>query len=150
MTSRPTAQRHEYRHLVSVPVRWGDVDMLGHVNNVQFLRYAEEARVTWIRRFAADPAQLFVGEGLILADIQCSFIRQLRWPATVEIGVRAEKLGRSSMTLLNPIFVAGEDSPVATARAIVVWFDYQQQKTTPLPEKLRQAIREFEVVPPQE
>lgn len=137
-----------------MPVRWGDVDRLGHVNNVQFLRYAEDARVTWIDRVRPDKRQDGqgdeVGDGLILADIQCSFIRQLRWPATVEIGARAEKIGRSSMTLLNPVFEVGQDEPVAIARAIVVWFDYRAQKSVAIPEALRAAIRRFEMVAPQE
>ncbi len=133
-----------------MPVRWGDVDRLGHVNNVQFLRYAEDARVTWFDRLRAGLQQDSKDEGPILADIQCSFLRQLRWPATVEIGARAQRIGRSSMTLINPVFEAGQRQPVALARAVIVWFDYRAQKSVPVPEQLRAAIRQFEILTPEE
>ncbi|MGH8529591.1 MAG: acyl-CoA thioesterase [Nevskiales bacterium] len=148
---RPEVRREQFKHLLSMPVRWGDVDRLGHVNNVQFLRYAEDARVTWVERMRTGLQQAdLTDEGPILADIQCSFLRQLRWPAAVEIGARAERIGRSSMTLINPVFEAGQTEPVAIARAVIVWFDYKAQKSVPVPEPLRAAIRQFEVLAPEE
>lgn len=140
--------RSQYSHLLPHVVRWGDVDMLGHVNNVQYFRFAEEARVTWISKIVPNPTELFSGEGLILADIQCQFIRQLRWPVTIEVGSRVVKMGRSSMTILNPIFEQAVAAPAAVARAVVVWFDYQAQCSKPIPESVRVAIRAFETLKP--
>ncbi len=145
----PSSSRQDFRLLVPLPVRWGDVDRLGHVNNVQILRYCEEARVNWIEQLM--PAAVRSrGEGPILADIHCSFLRQLRWPAQLEIGARATRLGGSSLTLINAVFEAGEPKPVAIARAVMVWFDYKAQRSKPLPDSLRQAIKNFEVLTPEE
>jgi acyl-CoA thioester hydrolase len=89
------------------------------------------------------------GEGPILADIQCSFIGQLHYPAQIDIGTRTAKLGTKSFTIEAGIFVAGDDAPVATSKAVVVWFDYENQRTTPLPDALRQRVLDLEVVPPE-
>ncbi len=148
--ARPTAARGDFRLLIPLAVRWGDVDMLGHVNNVQILRYCEEARVMWVDRLRASLQQGSKGEGPILADIQCSFLRQLRWPAQLEIGARAVRLGRSSITLVNAVFEQSLPEPIAVARAVAVWFDYRAQKSLPLPEPLRAAIRQFEALAPEE
>ena len=143
------ANRQDFKLLVPLQVRWGDVDRLGHVNNVQILRYCEEARVNWMEQLLArsDRAR---GEGPILADVHCSFIRQLHWPAQLEIGARASRIGTSSMTLINAVFEQGNPQPVATARAVMVWFDYKAQRSKPLPENLRQAVRNYEILAPEE
>lgn len=40
------------RHIYSCPLRWSDMDAFGHVNNVVFLRYLEEARIDFMFRLA--------------------------------------------------------------------------------------------------
>ncbi len=137
-------------HFVSIPVRWGDMDALGHVNNAMYFRYAESGRIAYFTAVGADVGLAGGGEGPILADIQCSFLGQVRYPAQLEIGTRTAKLGTKSFTIEAGMFLAGEDTPVATSRAVVVWFDYTQQQTAPLPDALRQRVVEFEAVTPEE
>ena len=55
-------------YCVNVPLRWSDMDAYGHVNNVQFLRLLEDARVTGFQEwFGQDRALLeegvLVGQG---------------------------------------------------------------------------------------
>ncbi|MGX1474786.1 UNVERIFIED_CONTAM: acyl-CoA thioesterase FadM [Streptomyces canus] len=38
------------RHIYRCPLRWADMDAYGHVNNVVFLRYLEEARIDFLFR----------------------------------------------------------------------------------------------------
>jgi acyl-CoA thioester hydrolase len=141
--------RSDFAHFVSLPVQWGDMDAMGHVNNVIYFRYVESGRVAYFD--AIDATEGLGGEtteGPILADIQCSFIDQLRYPAQIDVGTRTAKLGTKSFTVEAGIFRAGEDTPAATARAVVVWFDYVNQRTAPLPDALRQRVLDLEVVPP--
>ena len=86
----------------------------------------------------------------MLADIQCSYIKQLKHPVTVEVGTRVSKIGRSSMVIEAAVFEEGVDVPAAHSKGVVVWFDYQQQKTVPVPEWLRVVIRAMEPLPPEE
>ncbi len=143
-------KREQYAHWNTVPTRWGEMDALGHINHAMYFRYIEEGRTTWIARLFKDRDGLWEKEGLILADIQCSYIKQLKHPVTVEVGTRVSKIGRSSMTIEAAVFEVGEASPAAISRGIVVWFDYQQQQTAPVPDWLRDAIRDMETLPPEE
>ncbi|HUH88320.1 MAG TPA: thioesterase family protein [Pusillimonas sp.] len=77
-----------------IPVRWGDQDALGHVNNTLYLKYCEEAR-----------AQLYTCAGYmvpgereaVLVHVSCDFLKPLMYPATVVLRFVFTRLGRSSM-----------------------------------------------------
>jgi len=124
------------------------MDSLGHVNNAVYFRYIESGRIAYFDTINAAVGLAGDGEGPILADIQCSFIGQLHHPAQIDVGTRTAKIGTKSFTVEAGIYLAGEDEPVATSRAVVVWFNYAAQQTTPLPDDLRARILELEVVPP--
>lgn len=141
--------RKKFNHFVPISVRWGEMDALGHVNNTVFYRYSEDGRLDYIGRVTGDgPSRTSVGP--ILADLRCSFLRQLRFPAAVEIATRTRAIGRSSLKVEQALFHAGKDQPIAVYDAIVVWFDYGAQKSVPVPEDVRGRIREIEVVEPEE
>lgn len=141
--------RKHFNHVVPISVRWGEMDALGHVNNTVFYRYSEDGRLDYIGRMTGDgPSRSAVGP--ILADLRCSFLQQLRFPATVEIATRTQAIGRSSLKVQQALFRVGEAAPVAVYEAVVVWFDYGTQKSVPVPEDVRGRIREIEVVKPEE
>ena len=142
--------RTDFRHLTPVTVHWGDMDALGHVNNVIFFRYVESGRISYFNELAGDDPSIWGGEGPILADIQCSFVDQLRYPAEIEVATRTARLGGKSMTVEAAIFVKGSNAPAATSQAVVVWFDYEQQSTVRISEAMRDRIRSFEAVAPAE
>jgi acyl-CoA thioester hydrolase len=138
-------QRSDFSHFVVQPIRWGDMDALSHVNNVQYFRYLESGRIAYME-------DLLPGEHnsahLILADIQCSFLRQLRYPGTVEVGTRVSRIGRSSLQITCAIFLQGEELPAATGQAVIVWFDFAAQRSAPVPARLREAILARERIVP--
>jgi acyl-CoA thioester hydrolase len=140
--------RTDFAHFVSLPVQWGDMDSLGHVNNAVYFRYIESGRIAYFNAIGAGADLGGGGEGPILADIQCSFIGQLRYPAQIDVGTRTARIGTKSFSVEAGIFRAGEDAPIATSKAVVVWFDYVNQRTAPLPDTLRQRVTELEVLPP--
>ncbi len=140
-------QRADFRHFLELPVRWGDMDAFGHVNNVQYMRYLESGRVAYIGEVlgvAMEPR-----ENIVLADIHCTFLQQLRYPVTVEVATRVARLGNSSLQIVFAIYRRGEEQPVLTGEGILVWFDFVNDKPIPLPESTRSAICRFEAIPPQ-
>lgn len=141
--------RKHFNHFVPITVRWGEMDALGHVNNTVFYRYSEDGRLDYIGRVTeVGPSR--AGVGPILADLRCSFLQQLRFPASLEIATRTRAIGRSSLKVQQALFRMGEEAPVAVYEAIVVWFDYGAQQSVPVPEAVRARIREVEVVAPEE
>lgn len=122
-------------------VRWGDMDMLGHVNNATYFTYSESARIAFFESvFGPEMSRFDMESGPILAQIGCSFHRQVHYPAQLDIGLRVTRIGNSSAEIRNPIFLQGEDEAVADIHSTIVWFDYANQKVTSVPEELRKYL----------
>lgn len=148
MTAAVRPSLADFSHRLSLAVRWGDMDALGHVNNVKFFTYDEQARLQYFEAIAAIQPGFWQTSGIILAKIGCDFLQQLRYPARLDIGLRISRLGRSSLDTEAAMFEG--ERLVAVTRGTLVWFDYSQQKPVPIPEAVRDLIRRREVVPPQE
>lgn len=138
----------DFRHQMRMDVRWGDVDMLGHVNNAKYFTYDESSRIQYFEPFGASDPRMWKDYGLILASIGADFIQQVHYPAQLVVGTRITKIGRSSMTSLSGLFV--DKQLMAAVRGVLVWFDYVNQKALPVPETIRAAIRARELVAPEE
>jgi len=138
----------DFGHRIQLAVRWGDMDALGHINNVKFFTYDEQVRLQYFDAIAAVVPDFWKSSGIILAKLGCDFIGQLRYPATLDIGFRISRLGRSSFDTEAAMFEG--ERLVAVTRGTLVWFDYQQQRSLPIPEQVRTLIRKREVVPPVE
>lgn len=132
------------RHIEILPVRWGDMDSMGHVNNARYFTYCESARMSYfaaIRMFDHRESEL---QGPALASATLNFRRQVRYPAELEVTTRVTEIGRSSFKMEYELFLRGTDDRVADGTGIIVWVDYGTGKSTPLPEGLKGAIREYE------
>ena len=62
-------------HEMVLPIRWGDMDAMGHVNNTIYFRYIETARLEWLYRIGGPPD--LTGSGPVIVNAFCNFIRQL-------------------------------------------------------------------------
>ena len=88
-------------HSMRMPIRWGDMDAMGHVNNTVYFRYIEQARISWFDEIACapDPA----GEGPVIVNAHCTFIKQLKYPGEIEVRTLVGPPGRSSFEMLHEI-----------------------------------------------
>ncbi|NBC18508.1 MAG: acyl-CoA thioesterase [Bacteroidetes bacterium] len=123
-----------------IPVRWGDMDAMGHVNNSRFFTYFEQARLEWLETLAPDDWRQG-STGPILASAKCDFKRPVVYPATLDIAISVGALGRTSLPTFYVVRVEHEDETVvATGEATLVWIDYATGQPVPLPEALRTAL----------
>ena len=126
-------------HETTIPVRWGDMDALGHVNNTLYFRYLEIARVEWLQRVGGPPNAS--GEGPIIVNTFCNFLRQLKYPGAVRVHLYTGEMGRSSLDTWATMERVDEPGQLcATGGATVVWADLLRQRSAPLPEWLRARI----------
>ena len=149
MTSRPRVdtsgfRRQGFRFFTATPTRWGDCDMFGHVNNVQFVRYYESGRLDYFHRLLELDTGPEVVNSLIIADIHVTFLRQIHHPCALEVGSRISRLGNSSFDFEAAIFGADEDEPYSTASAACVWFNFRDNRSQPIPAAERETIKKFE------
>ena len=120
------------------PIRWGEMDALGHVNNAEYLRYFEESRTRWSESLGVR----FDGksDGFILLKASVTYKKQVSYPANVDVALFAGKIGRSSFHLINTLTIEGDELPAAVGEFVIVWFDYRTGKSAPIPASLRVAL----------
>ena len=119
-----------------LPLRFADMDADGHVNNVQFYRYMEEARMRWVHSLGlatTPPAPVPV-----LAASACSFRAPLHYPGTVTVEIYLGRMGNSSVRT-HYLLRCGDTggSIAAEGYAVSVWVDPQTQKSITLPDAVR-------------
>lgn len=122
--------------LCEVPLRWGDMDAMAHLNNTVYFRLMEEARIQWFYRLGF--STLPTGQAPILAHVACDFRRAMTYPGTALVKQTITRLGRSSVEM--DLAIERTDEPgvaYATGRAVIVWFDYTQNQSAPWPEQVR-------------
>jgi len=114
-------------------VRYADTDRQGHVNNAVFSTFLESGRVP----FLYDPENPLSPPGcaFVIARLVLDFRAEITWPSIVDIGTVVLKIGRSSFTLGQSIFVG--ESCVAAAETVIVLVDETTRRSTPMPETLR-------------
>jgi acyl-CoA thioester hydrolase len=126
-------------HTLRMPIRWGDMDAMGHVNNTVYFRYIEQARIAWFDSIGCAPDPK--GEGPVIISAHCTFIRQLRYPGDIEVRTLVGPPGRSSFEMVHEIRVVGDDGQAgavsAEGGAKVVWVNFPAEKSVPVPEAVR-------------
>jgi acyl-CoA thioester hydrolase len=123
-------------HEMTIPIRWGDMDMLGHVNNTVYFRYMETSRIEWLGTLR--PRDEPAGRGAVIVNAFCNFVGQLEFPGDVRIRMYVSNPGRSSFD--SWVVMERTDDPgvvYATGGATIVWADFAAQKSVPLPDWLR-------------
>ncbi len=122
-----------------IPIRWGDMDAMSHVNNTIYFRYMETVRLEWLFQFGRMPDA--DGNGPVIVNAFCNFIKQLEYPGDVLAKHYVANPGRSSFEAY--ITLERSDDPgvvYASGGARTVWVNYARQKSVALPESVRRLI----------
>jgi acyl-CoA thioester hydrolase len=123
-------------HTMTMPIRWGDMDAMGHVNNTVYFRYMEVVRIEWMHGIGAAPNPQ--GQGPVIVNAFCNFIRQLAYPGDVLAKHYVANPGRSSFDTFITLERVDEPGVIyAEGGALTVWTDFQAQRSTPMPDWLR-------------
>ena len=131
-------------------VRFRDCDAMGHVNNAVYLTYLEEARfhhwrASGIAKRALNSAPASDAgvpddvPGVILARVEIDYRRPAKYGDLVRIDVGVAAIGRTSFTYEYEI-VDASNAVIATARTVIVRFDYAAGKPVPISEELKEAL----------
>jgi acyl-CoA thioester hydrolase len=121
-----------------MPIRWGDQDALGHLNNTGYFRFMEQARVEWLEAFGFSTTAA-ASEGPVIVNASCTFLIPFTYPGTIECLMFAGTPGRSSVPTFYEMRLVGQARLFAEGAAKLVWIDSTTGKSVPLPEALRAA-----------
>ena len=129
---------------IEQPIRWGDLDSLGHVNNIIFFQFCESARIAYFERIELDRFKRKATDGPGLVAAKLNFRRQLRYPGTVAVSANVTRIGGKAFTLSYAIRDVADGEIAADGDSVCVWVDYQAGRAMPLPEPLIEKIRLLE------
>jgi acyl-CoA thioester hydrolase len=120
-------------HTTIIPIRWGDMDAQGHVNNTIYFRYMEQARIEWLDD-ALERVGPFPDQGQVIVNAGCTFVEPIEYPGSVEVRMFLATPGRSSIDSQYELWKDGRKHAEGTAK--IVWIDRNTQRSAPLPERL--------------
>lgn len=129
--------RASFMKWVTIPIRFADQDILGHVNNAATATYLEQGRCEHLIPLieAAHEPDL----DIVLARIIIDYIREIRYPGTAEVGVRISHIGNKSFVINASVFVG--DTCSATSAATIVFFDKTSRTSRLPPAHLRASLQ---------
>ena len=117
-----------------LPMRWGDMDALGHLNNAAYLTFFEQARTDWLLGLP-DHADLWTPRrGPVVAHAAVAYKKPIVHPATLVVALACERPRRSSVVFHYDVRTeAAADVLCATGQTTLVWVDYGTGRPVSLP-----------------
>ncbi len=128
--------RGEYRVFRTIPTRWADNDVYGHVNNVVYYEWFDTAVNGWLIENGLLDAAASDIVGLVV-ETGCSYFESVGFPETVGIGLTVSKLGTSSVTYRIGVFREACELAAAQGHFTHVYVDRKSQRPVPIPDGAR-------------
>lgn len=122
-------------------VAWGDMDAFQHVNNVQYYRYIESARIEYLQQCQLLKHDFYT----VVASSHCQYLSPVVYPDTLLIGARVVELRRSGLRMQYSLFSQSQQKIVAQGEAVMVFIEQNSHQKTAIPDQVRARIQEFEV-----
>ncbi|USA46307.1 acyl-CoA thioesterase [Acinetobacter sp. C26M] len=121
-------------------IAWGDMDAFGHVNNVQYYRYIESARIAYLMALNIFDQDILT----VVASSQCKYLSPVFYPDVLHIGARIEELRNSAFRMHYVLWSEAQNQVVATGEAVMVCVDKLTSKKLNIPDTIRQKIVQLE------
>ncbi len=134
----------EFPVVVEFPLAWGDMDAFGHVNNVNYFRYFENARIAYAGRVQLHEHKDETGIGPILASTSCRYRHPLVYPDTLRVGARVVDMEDDRFVMRYAVVSAKLGKVAAEGDGVIVMYDYRRSVKAAIPEIIRKRILELE------
>ena len=134
--------RDYYRHFLTIPTRWMDNDVYGHVNNVVYYSFFD----TVVNKFLIEQSQLDYSKGSVVglvAETKCQYFAPIAFPDVVVAGIRVAHIGMSSVRYEIGLFKNDEDNPAAEGQFVHVYVTRSGNKPTPLSTEMRSVLEKI-------
>ena len=134
--------RDYYRHFLTIPTRWMDNDVYGHVNNVVYYSFFD----TVVNKFLIEQSQLDYSKGKVVGlvvETKCQYFAPIAFPDVVVAGIRVAHIGTSSVRYEIGLFKNDEDNPAAEGHFVHVYVTRSGNNPTPLSTQMRSVLEKI-------
>jgi acyl-CoA thioester hydrolase len=134
--------RERYRRFLTIPTRWMDNDVYGHVNNVVYYSYFD----TVVNEYLVASGTLDIEKSRVIGlvvETRCRFFRAISFPDTVHAGLRVARLGNSSVRYEIGLFRNDEETAAAQGHFVHVYVDRETRRPARLPAEMRNALEKI-------
>ena len=128
---------------VKMTIAWGEMDAQGHINNINYFRYFENARIQYFQEIGLMEMRVLTGTGTVLAQTTCTYLKQLKYPDIIVVGARVKSMSKSSF-VMEYIIVSEKVGVAASGEGVIVMYDYNTSQKAELPLVIKAAIEETE------
>ena len=131
---------NDFTVVEEIPVRWGDMDARGHVNNTIYYRYFESSRIALFQFFNIYEEPTEVRIGPILSYQSCFYKAPLTYPDTIYVGAKITSIEGSKIIIKHALVSKKLNKEVAEGEAHIIWYDYERQKKANISDDLKQVL----------
>lgn len=124
-------------------IDWSELDIFGHVNNLEIMKYVQSARVNYLESVGLMQMQSEAKMGPILASIGCQFRKPLYFPGYVTVFSRVEYVKNTSFRIHHEVYNE-HDELAAEAHDIIVFYDFVKNVKRTIPDDVRERIQNLE------
>ena len=126
-------------HQMVIPIRWGDMDAMGHVNNTVYFRYLETVRIDWFEAIGCQVNPQ--GQGPVIVNAFCNFYKQFEYPGDILAKMYVSDPGRTTFESWCTLERTDQPGVVfAAGGATTIWVDFPQQKAVTLPDWVKDLV----------
>jgi acyl-CoA thioester hydrolase len=130
----------DYNVVEEIPVRWGDMDARGHVNNTIFYRYFESTRIALFQLLDIYEEPTEVRVGPILSFQSCYYKAPLIFPDTVFVGAKITGIEGSKIFIKHLLFSKKLDKIAAEGESHIIWYDYDKKRRAIISDDLKSKL----------
>jgi acyl-CoA thioester hydrolase len=137
---RPAPERRDaFAHFYAIAQRWMDSDVYRHMNNVVYYSFFDTA----VNRYLVERGALDIEKSTeigLVVETQCRFFSSITFPSMVNVGMRVDHIGTSSLRYAIALFADEAEIAAAQGHFVHVYVDRATNRPVPLPDAVRAAV----------
>lgn len=131
----------DFKHSLPVQLRFNDIDILGHLNNIVYFSLYDLAKAHFIQQLREDKSDWKKVE-CVIANINCSYIKQIVFGEEIEVKTRCIHIGDRSFTLQQCLVETPTQEIRSICETVMVSFDPRTGKSAPMTPRFRAALEQ--------
>ena len=130
----------DYTIVEEIPVRWGDMDARGHVNNTLYYRYFESTRIALFQKLDIYEEPTEVRVGPILSFQSCYYKAPLVYPDIIFVGAKITSIEGSKIIIKHLLFSKKLERIAAEGEAHIIWYNYEKKEKVIISDDLKNKL----------